>query len=243
MIKGAVESALNWFKANWPTSSRCWTDGARRRAADQTLGQVQGTVMSVVNAVKGFVTGLANTISDKVGEISGAITRLAGLFDKPAVAARAKLDGIKNAVGAIADFISGQIGQITAAINRVVDAIKKPINAVLPPGTASASRSHASRSRRHRARQRVVRRRSIGGQTISTPDIQLLARGGIVTARHSAVVGEAGPEAVIPLSQAGLGAPVEVRVFIGDRSSPRSSARRSSTPTPGSPAPCSQGAG
>jgi hypothetical protein len=43
----------------------------------------------------------------------------------------------------------------------------------------------------------------IGGVTVGVPDIPLLATGGIVTRPTLAVVGEAGPEAVIPLNRAG----------------------------------------
>jgi len=43
----------------------------------------------------------------------------------------------------------------------------------------------------------------IGGITVGVPDIPLLAKGGIVTKPTLAVVGEAGPEAVVPLNRAG----------------------------------------
>jgi hypothetical protein len=63
------------------------------------------------------------------------------------------------------------------------------------------------------------------------PKIPMLAQGGIVTSPTLAMVGEAGPEAVVPLGQAGLAASLnkaglpgvgqaaapEVRVFIGDQ--------------------------
>ncbi|TCJ23018.1 phage tail tape measure protein [Nocardioides jejuensis] len=42
--------------------------------------------------------------------------------------------------------------------------------------------------------------KKIGGFTLSTPDIHYLASGGIVTRPTLAVIGEAGPEAVVPLS-------------------------------------------
>ena len=45
---------------------------------------------------------------------------------------------------------------------------------------------------------------TIGGITVGVPDIPLLAAGGIVTQPTLAVVGEAGPEAVIPLNRAGV---------------------------------------
>ena len=40
--------------------------------------------------------------------------------------------------------------------------------------------------------------------------------GGIVTQPTLAMIGEAGPEAVIPLTGAPASPPIEVRVFIGD---------------------------
>ena len=43
----------------------------------------------------------------------------------------------------------------------------------------------------------------IGGKGFDVPDIPMLAEGGIVTGPTLAMIGEAGPEAVIPLSKAG----------------------------------------
>jgi len=41
----------------------------------------------------------------------------------------------------------------------------------------------------------------IGGKSWNVPDIPMLAKGGIVTAPTLAMIGEAGPEAVIPLDR------------------------------------------
>jgi tape measure domain-containing protein len=61
----------------------------------------------------------------------------------------------------------------------------------------------------------------VPGVNVSTiPEIPKLADGGIVTRPTLALVGEAGPEAVIPLSRYGRGpgpGPMSVRVFIGER--------------------------
>jgi hypothetical protein len=43
----------------------------------------------------------------------------------------------------------------------------------------------------------------IGGKGFDVPDIPMLAQGGIVTSPTLAMIGEAGPEAVIPLNRAG----------------------------------------
>jgi hypothetical protein len=41
----------------------------------------------------------------------------------------------------------------------------------------------------------------IGGKGFDVPDIPMLAEGGIVTSAQLAMIGERGPEAVIPLSK------------------------------------------
>jgi hypothetical protein len=43
----------------------------------------------------------------------------------------------------------------------------------------------------------------IGGKGFEVPDIPLMANGGIVNKATLAVIGESGPEAVVPLSRAG----------------------------------------
>lgn len=54
---------------------------------------------------------------------------------------------------------------------------------------------------------------TVGGWTVDTPNIPLLANGGIVTRPTLALIGEAGPEAVVPLSRGrGMGTTVHVHV-------------------------------
>lgn len=68
----------------------------------------------------------------------------------------------------------------------------------------------------------------IGGKGFSMPDIPMLADGGIVTAPTLALIGEAGPEAVIPLSQMGSmgGGGVTINVNGGDPQSVVDALRR-----------------
>lgn len=60
----------------------------------------------------------------------------------------------------------------------------------------------------------------VGGFDIGLPQIPLLAKGGIATHPTLAMIGEAGPEAVVPLSRfAGLGGPqvVEAHIYLDSR--------------------------
>jgi len=62
----------------------------------------------------------------------------------------------------------------------------------------------------------------LGGKGFNVPDIPMLAQGGIVTGPTIALIGEAGPEAVIPLDRAGGfagGANITVNVNGGDPNS------------------------
>jgi hypothetical protein len=55
----------------------------------------------------------------------------------------------------------------------------------------------------------------LGGKGFDMPDIPLLANGGIVTSPTLAMVGEAGPEAVIPLDRLGaMGAGGDVNIYV-----------------------------
>jgi hypothetical protein len=56
----------------------------------------------------------------------------------------------------------------------------------------------------------------LGGKGFSVPNIPMLAEGGIVTGPTLAMIGEAGPEAVIPLSKmGGMGGGITVNVTGG----------------------------
>jgi hypothetical protein len=57
----------------------------------------------------------------------------------------------------------------------------------------------------------------IGGKGFDVPDIPMLAQGGIVNSPTLALIGEAGPEAVVPLDRAGsMGGTVNINVNGGD---------------------------
>jgi hypothetical protein len=67
----------------------------------------------------------------------------------------------------------------------------------------------------------------LGGKGFKIPEIPMLAQGGIVTAPTLAVVGEAGPEAVIPLDKMGMmGNQVTINVNGGDPQSVVDALRR-----------------
>lgn len=65
----------------------------------------------------------------------------------------------------------------------------------------------------------------MGGKGFDVPDIPMLAKGGIVSRPTLALIGEAGPEAVVPLSRGG-GVGMTVNVTVQGDTDPNAAARR-----------------
>ena len=105
-----------------------------------------------------------------------------GKKDKEKVG-KAVAGAIGSAFGAVADVVKGALNGVITMMNFVIAGLNK-IHFELPswiPG--------------------------IGGKSfgINLPNIPMLADGGIVTKPTLAMIGEAGAEAVIPLSKGGMG--------------------------------------
>jgi hypothetical protein len=103
-------------------------------------------------------------------------------------------------------IFDGILGGIRGIAGPLINAVKGPINSVISAwnnlriGALTIKLPHLPDVH-------------FGG--IDLPNLPYLAAGGIVTGPTLAMIGEAGPEMVMPLGAGG--APIEVRVFIGDR--------------------------
>jgi hypothetical protein len=162
---------------------------------------------------------LAAILMGPVGIATLAVIRN---WDKIKDAAGALLDKIKAVFGAIAGFIEDQVGRVARAVQKVVDAIKKPINLVLSAWNAIGfTIPKVSIPAVKVAGKEIFGGADFGGQTFSTPDIPLLAKGGVVSTPTLAMVGEGrGREIIAPealLRSIVADRPLEVRVFIGDQ--------------------------
>lgn len=104
------------------------------------------------------------------------------------------LDGIKSGWNTFVSFIKGIPGKISGALGSLFDPLadgfKSAINSVIS-GWNNLSFTVPSVD--------LGPLGSVGGFTVSTPNIPMLARGGLVTDPTLAMVGEAGTEAVLPL--------------------------------------------
>jgi phage-related protein len=104
------------------------------------------------------------------------------------------LDGIKSGWNSFVSFIKGIPGKISGSLSSLFSPLasgfKSAINSVIS-GWNSLSFTVPSVD--------LGPLGSVGGFTVSTPNIPMLARGGLVTNPTLAMVGEAGTEAVLPL--------------------------------------------
>ncbi len=131
------------------------------------------------SALKGAITGAIDDVTKLGSAMLGAGKALGGALKDGFVA------GVKGSVDIAGDIASEIIGALKFLINSAIDAI----NHVLPDDLSfTASVLGVSKT-----------------FTIDLPDnpVPKLAKGGIVTQPTLALIGEAGPEAVVPLSGGG----------------------------------------
>ena len=116
--------------------------------------------------------------------------------------------GIKDVVSGAWNFISGIIDHIGAGIRGFVGLIKSEINGLISMVNVAIRAIDAIH---------VTLPSFLGGASIgfNIPQIPMLAEGGIVTSPTLAMIGEAGSEAVIPLSKmGGMGGGINVVVNV-----------------------------
>lgn len=108
---------------------------------------------------------------------------------------------IVKATTAAADFFAPALGTVGAAITGVINLIQSLIDKFVAAGNAAQNAAASVRSFLGGSAQ-------VGEQTNESyyrRNIPAMAEGGIVTKPTYALIGEAGPEAVVPLSKGGIG--------------------------------------
>jgi len=135
----------------------------------------------VITWVASGATGLAGAIWDKISGFADALATLVGGIKNTVVGIGEKIvgwivSGVKDVASGIADAVKAAINLGINALNAGIRGLNKgvgAINAVIP-----------------------------GGDPVPRiPEIPRLAKGGIVTQPTLALIGEAGPEAVVPLNR------------------------------------------
>jgi hypothetical protein len=167
---------------------------AFKDAAANAIGSYSadgGGVLGKVHDIVSAVTGLPGTIADKAaglfGPVRDAAANAIGSYSDNGGGALGKLHDIVSAIGGMGATIrdkaagmwDGLSGSFKGAINLMIGWWNNlSFHIDIPDKIPGLPDSF----------------------TISTPDIPMLANGGIVTRPTLAIIGEAGPEAVIPLN-------------------------------------------
>lgn len=145
------------------------------------------------------------------GPIGLAVLAIAKNWDRIKDGAAAVKDFIRDKFNAVLDFFRGLPSKIANATRNMWDGIKDSFRGVI--NTVIGWWNNLSMS--------IDIPNAIPGLpnsfSLNTPDIPYLASGGIVTRPTLAVIGEAGPEAVIPLGGAGLRSVVQIEISSSGR--------------------------
>ena len=188
-----IATKTTWFQDIWRV---VW--GAIKAAALAVWDWIKGTLWPGIQAAwDGIVAGV-RAVWEGVklyfgfwrGLLEAVIGWVIGVKDR-----------IVSAFVTVVSFIKGLPARIRAAargmFNGIRDAFRNAINWIISKWNGLSFTLPSA----------TLFGKRVGGGTLSTPNIPHLAQGGIVTQPTLAVVGEAGPEAVIPLSRgAGAGA-------------------------------------
>jgi len=178
IVNGIASGATGLASAIWDKIQQM--PAALASLAVAWLNALSDIGSKVITWVASGATGLASAIWDKISGFASALSSLvSGVKDTITGIGEKIVDWIVSGVKGVA---SGIADAVKAAINLGIDALNKgigglnrgvgAINAVIP-----------------------------GGDPVpEIPKIPRLAKGGIVTQPTLALIGEAGPEAVIPLS-------------------------------------------
>jgi len=154
----------------------------------ETLGRALMTfVGAIVRDIAPFIGGVLGVAFKAIGYIIADVINFVGelinIFMVLEKVGKAVAGAIGSAFGAVADVVKSALNGVITMMNFVINGLNK-IHFDLPswiPG--------------------------IGGKSfgINLPNVPMLAEGGIVTKPTLAMIGEAGAEAVIPLSRGGMG--------------------------------------
>jgi hypothetical protein len=212
-IKQAISDALEKIKA-WITAAWDWV----RDTTVKAWGAIKGAITGAWDAIR---QAFNNALEWIKGFVAGAWTReiqgLANIWHIVTDGATKMWGAVKDVFNGMLSWFGGIVGKIKGIAGDVANAIKGPINSVVDAWNKFA----IPRFEIDIPKIRVAGRTLFGGGSFGFgpfefPDIPRLAQGGIVDRPTLALIGEAGPEAVVPLSDAQRPS-VQVRVFIGDR--------------------------
>ena len=182
----------------------------------QLIADVFSAAMRIVEALWPVLEPVLNTIIDLVGAslevmspilgvvvdtVAGIIEAVSGLFEP----FRLFAETVALIAKTVTDNFEGIPDAIGTAFGALVDIISAPFRAAF--NAVAGFWNDTVGQLTWEVPDWVP---AIGGQTMGAPKIPMLAAGGVVTDATQAIIGEAGPEAVVPLDSA------KARRYMGD---------------------------
>jgi hypothetical protein len=176
-VWGAIKTVFDWVKDNWQLLLVILTG---------PFGLALAFVITFKDQIIGFIKGIITWVTDNwklilailTGPFGLAILAITTFKDQIINAFSIIYNGIKATMGFVADLITAPFKAAFRAVaglwNNTVGKLSFTVPSWVP---------------------------GFGGKGFDVPDIPVLGDGGIVTSAQLAVIGEAGPEAVIPLSK------------------------------------------
>lgn len=168
-----------------------------------TFREIVHKAFEVVGGIADDVLGKFQTVVEFIGGVPGKVSALAGKFKQAGLDVMGGLvDGIKGVPGFLGS-VAGSVANVAIGLlNSVIDKVNGALDFTIPvPGLPD-----------------------IHVNAPNIPHIPALASGGIVTRPTFALIGEAGPEAVIPLGR-GIGNVINVKVLVPPTANPVATGR------------------
>jgi MFS family permease len=223
-IKGAAMAVFNWLKNNWPLLLAIITGpiGLAVLAVQRNWDTIKAGATAVWQWVTDKWNAIGSAIGGIIGTITGYINTIVTQIKRPIAAATEVWRWVSDKFNALAGAIAGVVGGITNSVRKIVDAIKLPINTLLRGWNAiSFTIPRISIPKIHiPGTNKDIGGGSFGGQSFGTPNIPLLAGGGVLTSPTLFIGGEAGREIVTPesllrqiLSEEGHGASYTLNIY------------------------------
>lgn len=177
LVRGALMLAVNAIRGlgdEFVSAAR----GIGGRVVQAIVDGLAGTrdrVVGLLNAVPGAIRGLGEAYFNAAMSIGGRI--VSGILNALQGLGSKILAPVRSAINFVVDRVNGIIGRINSALEFATPELKVLGKTIVP---------------------------SIKFDAPDIPNVPRLAAGGIVDAPTLAMIGEAGPEAVVPLGRGGV---------------------------------------
>jgi hypothetical protein len=162
-------------------------------------GQIASALAGVFNVIITpfklawrFIEGLFPSLWSWFSSIPGKIAGfLGGIFDVITAPFRNAFDAVKNIVGSAVDWVTGKIDAMKGIVNGALDWAKGVYNAF-------ARGWNAIEVKMPEIDTHIPGIGKVGGFTLGLPDLPMLQTGAFVSKMGTAIIGDAGPEWVLP---------------------------------------------